>query len=809
MISSIYPFCKAFDENKDKRDARNEMIYRFLRVYQCSMKQIEYLYNDTCLNTFIEDLFFVLCEENFPNPSEGPIPSVCLQILQFLTHLSTNNPLIMEKIAKICPFDIIPTIFFGRMSENGKVVNPQGSHILSSLRFLASVSFSDSVFFESIDSLNLLVSILTELLDEPSFASLSCTILSGLYNYSEQAKYSIESISVQSNTRRVLIKLLKSEDSSTSVSALAFYLSMIPFEGKWKSCFKKALSFVFESSLAFSSSIGSLVIKKLSQIKCLNRDELHLVLQCLMNLNGNDCYHIAQLLCDIVDSDERIIDELCSDSLFVHMVILFLKSEYDFVSYIGSKLVCNVLSKNSISDLECSRIIIGEAFDVIANKKIQHSYLKQESCFVFIRHYINVFLKKDNHSAIATRKDDLILRFRHYIDVKQYTLCIHCFKLFLDLGSIDRSFIDELFTIVTQTQFIVSIVDVLKQSSDRVLIQDCIDSLYYISNGLRVDIPPNNMVDIVYSFFYSHNNQIKEKHLKERESFEKSIFMAKEKNHSAEITILKLGDEIKSFQEKQEELKGCLAKEKLESQRYRELLRESETKSDMHLNRINEMEKLLENSKSEILHLENELSKEKSVSKASIAEVELLKAECEKNRKRVEELEESNKEYLNKCDTYIMHNNMYNFVKDDNSNLRAQVLNLEKDKSDMETNRNALVEKLNNTKAENATLISHNEFFKERYEQQEIKIKSMINEAHLLEEQIKEYKEQISHYEEKIIQTIKSKKKYKDYTKALESQLAENDRIQKDQANLKSFIHRITEKIASQNTDSSIQISKG
>ena len=130
MCSRFAAVCQTFDDQKQNREMCDAVIAQFMRLAGTDPESLSAMATDPMLVRFLKIAFSTVTREQFPAPSEGIIPPVYLQILQFLTTLGYNNPDLLSAIAAAAPLDQLPDVFFGRNITNDRIVDPQSSHLL-------------------------------------------------------------------------------------------------------------------------------------------------------------------------------------------------------------------------------------------------------------------------------------------------------------------------------------------------------------------------------------------------------------------------------------------------------------------------------------------------------------------------------------------------------------------------------------------------------------------------------------------------------------------------------------------------------
>ena len=125
MSSRLAVICQTFEDQKQNIEMCDSVISQFIRSSGTDSENLSALAIDPLLNRFLRICFKIVTREQFPSPSEGIIPPIYIQILQFLTTLAYKNPDLLSAIAATAPMDDLPSIFFGRNITKDRIVDPQ------------------------------------------------------------------------------------------------------------------------------------------------------------------------------------------------------------------------------------------------------------------------------------------------------------------------------------------------------------------------------------------------------------------------------------------------------------------------------------------------------------------------------------------------------------------------------------------------------------------------------------------------------------------------------------------------------------
>ena len=227
-MSSLLPFCEAFEQNPSDNLSKMGLVFQYFTSVESEIDEISHLSNDVELKRFLYHIFAIIVGGNFPAPSHGIVDPIYTQILQHLTILAQSNPDLCDKIAEIAPFNTLPKILFGNHIINDRIADPQPSHLLSSVRFVAAISCSHKISFTSTTSLHILFVSLFSMLSTPQLSSFACTAISGLAHNCPSANAFLKSLPSFMTLRQELACLLSSNDHSVVLSALSCLTCLFP-----------------------------------------------------------------------------------------------------------------------------------------------------------------------------------------------------------------------------------------------------------------------------------------------------------------------------------------------------------------------------------------------------------------------------------------------------------------------------------------------------------------------------------------------------------------------------------------------------
>lgn len=664
MDSRLAPICQTFEDQKQNVQMCDSVLAQFIRSTPSDPSTFSSLAIDPHLNRFIRYVMSTITREQYPSPSEGVIPPIYLQSLQFLTILAMNHPDLLTMIAVNSPLDIIPSIFFGRNITNDRIVDPQSSHLLTPLRFLLAISASHSLNISSTSALHTLFTTLFSLFKVQPLCSLSLGIISGFSHNSPSANAFLRSLPNFASLRTEFISFLSSNDHCVVIAATSCLTGLYNVGSDASTLMKLSVhALVNPPSLPHATALSSWAIIDLVQSAVILPTYIVDIANSLLKSQGMKAMQIFTLLSELVRIGVDVVGALQYKDIIHNLIQYIITIDYDFVSVVGAHLFTQLFENDEcISFGKSIAALFSQALNVVIMGNPNTSILKLESVLLILR----LLLKSDesNDTIITILKSNehsIFVGFQRAIENNQSFVALNYFLFIYQCINFIKQWGQSIVHIIAETQFSALLVFVMTHSTNRSVIYDAVFASYVISNGNLTgrDVPMSPLIDSLVSGYFVMNKRMKEekeqlvnryesiqvqmgKKIKEISSEKEMICsqldeVAKEKTHSetiahtqeqtisvAQMQIQQLeqrlkmkSSRLKDTKHELDEANKTITEQNVELQNKDQIIQEQEQKITVLKTRINGF-KELERHITDVTNHRDSLEKQLSLVKANL-----------------------------------------------------------------------------------------------------------------------------------------------------------------------------------------------
>ena len=340
MASRFGPLCKAFEDHKQNIQVFDSVLTQFIRTTQLEPKILSELAIDPSLTRFIQIAFIVIMRDQLPSPTEGIVPPLIIQTLQFLSMLAFNHPDLQSAIATNAPLDELPNVLFGSNFKNDKIVDPQSSHLLTPLRFLYSISASHSLHISSTSALHILFSSLFSLFNVEGLSSYAAAILSGFVHNCPSASSYVKSLPNFPALKAELVSLLSANDHNIVIASMSCLSALFQAGSDAPTLAQLAYHGINKPpSIPFSAALCCWTILDLIQICSLTPNHVAQIVSSIIQSTGMRSFHLLSMLNEFHRIGINCLNVLLQKQLIVPLIAFIIKCPYDYVSVVGTQYI--------------------------------------------------------------------------------------------------------------------------------------------------------------------------------------------------------------------------------------------------------------------------------------------------------------------------------------------------------------------------------------------------------------------------------------------------------------------------------------
>ena len=532
----LLPIIKAYENRKTNPEGFEALLNQFLNNFETDTESLTILSNDEQFPLFLQQLFDILLSKSFPAPSEKEMPETPITILGFLFTLCTSNPDLLSVVATYAPLDRLILVFFERNMSNDKIVDPQPSHLLYPLQFLAAVSQSSQIIITSTAALHMLFSACISLTDQQQLAPWAVSVVAGFAHSSLTAKTFIQAMPSITAFKRNIASFLTSHDHNLMLASLSALCALFPRSVDLETAMKVSYSAVITPpSLPIATSLASSVILQLCEEVQLSLEDQEILINTALKSRGMRAFIILRLINEIASGvHSKIFSLLQQPDFFSKYFKYVIETDNCFVSVAATHLLQTVFDESQPPSLnESIEKPFIEALKFVVNSSKNEHIEKIESVLLILRvlilsnDFVTYLIK-----ILQANEDQIFLSFQRCIESNFAFASLNYFLFLYSSSHFFSNWLLRLRELIIESHFPALLVQCLTHSQNRRAISDSLFALTVITNGVKAKAPPLNipLTDAIANGFFAINRQFKQ----ERIQYE---LRAKEAHHEFEQKI--------------------------------------------------------------------------------------------------------------------------------------------------------------------------------------------------------------------------------------------------------------------------------
>lgn len=491
MVSRFGPLCKAFEDHKQNIQVFDSVLTQFIRSTQVDPKTLSEFAIDPSLTRFIQIAFIVITRDQLPSPTEGVIPPLIIQTLQFLSMLAFNHPDLQSAIAMNAPLDELPNVFFGSNFKNEKIVDPQSSHLLTPLRFLYSISASHSLRISSTSALHILFSSLFSLFNVEGLSAYAAAILSGFVHNCPSASSYVKSLPTFPALKTELVSLLSANDHNIVIASMSCLSALFQAGSDAPTLAQLAYHGITKPpSIPFSSALCCWTILDLIQLCSLTPNHVVQIINSILQSTGMRSFHLLSMLNEFHRIGINCLNVLLQKQLIVPLIAFLIKCPYDYVSVVGTQYIQTLFEGENNENVplgpDLGSVFTSALQIVIIGETSNSTLLKVESMLLLLR----IMLRCDESrnqllKIISTNQNNILVGFQRHIEANHSFVALNYFLFIHSIICYQKQWSSQLLHIIVESQFCALLAHVLTHSTSRTILKDAVFATFVISSGFN------------------------------------------------------------------------------------------------------------------------------------------------------------------------------------------------------------------------------------------------------------------------------------------------------------------------------------
>ncbi|EAX86121.1 hypothetical protein TVAG_320820 [Trichomonas vaginalis G3] len=511
----LCPILKACESNKSQPDAAKSIISQFIANLEIDSDSLSNIQRDPKFPDFLGLLYDILLEKPFPSPHEEEMPHAQVTILTFLTTLCLDHPDLLSLIATYTPLDRLIPIFFQRNVSNDTILDPQPSHLLYPIEFIAALSQSSQVLITLTSAIQMLFSVLISLVEHPQLSAYSIAAVAGFANNSATALSYLETMPNITAFKRKIASLLTSPDHNVMLASLASLCAIFSRSIDAETSMKVAFSaLITPPSIPLSTQLSSSIILHLSQTLQLSLDDQEQLINSALKSTGMRAFILFRLINEIASKPQsKIFSLLQQPDFFAKYFNFIISTEDNFVAIAATHLLQAIFEESKPPILnESIEAPFLTSLKLIINNTRDNTIDKVSSALLILQIIIQsqdapTYVLK----MLQTNEDQVFFAFQRCIENTYSFAAVHFFLFLYNAAKFFTNWLLRLREIIVDSTFPALLVQCLSVSQNRRVISDSIYALSIIINGVKQK-PPNlndSLTDAVISGFLLINKESK------------------------------------------------------------------------------------------------------------------------------------------------------------------------------------------------------------------------------------------------------------------------------------------------------------
>lgn len=346
-------------------------ITQFIKINDVEISLINSISTFKNLSLLIRNIFELVYSLNYDESLNCSKQDFSQTLFSFIYRLLTKNQLLRDSFAFNVDFDkLVQTIFAACTKDGINFVDVQ--LIINPLKVIVALSSSPSLSLKGTKTMEILVKIIMQLIDNAQLSSWCCALIAFLVTHQLQFDTFIKSNENILLIQKKLESLLSSKDVYLSCSALAAQTALFDTTANEAAInLRCAISFVTQSTpYLIMSQLASLTILKLAKKTMISQVEIKMLVHGLFETQEFDTNILIMTIEALSEYHQSFIDELKEDSLIQQFVLLLMMNEDPSCAVVGchllrilSELDDSLLKTNEDDDTLLKALTLFKQFD--------------------------------------------------------------------------------------------------------------------------------------------------------------------------------------------------------------------------------------------------------------------------------------------------------------------------------------------------------------------------------------------------------------------------------------------------------------
>ena len=360
MLTGFHACLRAFENDKISASELYAIVGQFVTTCEFDHDVLDELSKEEMFPEFVQHMlrcsYETVVDRTKPVCTESDLPSV---IVQFLTTLATKNPVLFDVIAANTDLSEFITNHFSKYTELAEIRGVKATEVFPFIKFVAVMANSTHVNINSPSALNVILTVISVLLDNPQLCAWAAAAIAGLKRNSAVAEAYIRALPNLLQIKRSLSILLSSCDVCVVCASLSAMIALFSVGTDGCAALRALVRFVGNDSQFFLMPILSAdamleVVKKTP----LTQEQVTTLLMSALSANGIRAVTIFHLLVNLSEYHPIIAQIVKRTRYLEQLFMATIKHEEGYVAPCACQFLlslgdcdCEVLSGLNKSDL--------------------------------------------------------------------------------------------------------------------------------------------------------------------------------------------------------------------------------------------------------------------------------------------------------------------------------------------------------------------------------------------------------------------------------------------------------------------------
>ena len=481
MLSGFHACLKAFENNRLCASELYSIVGQFVTTCEFDYGVLYQLTTEEMFPEFVRHMlrcsYDTIVDRSKPVCTESNLPAL---IVQFLTTLATKNPTLYDIISANTDLSEFVSNHFAKYTELAEIRGVKATEIVPFVKFVAVIANSNHLNINVPSSLQILMTVISVLLDNPQLCAWAAATIAGLKRNSPVAEAYIMALPNLLQIKRSLSILLSSCDACVVCASLSAMVALFSIGTDGAASLRTLVRFLANDTQFFlMPTLSADAIRDVVKKTPLTKEQITTLLMSILTANGMRAVVIYHLLINLSEYHPIIAQIVKMTKYIQKLLVSVINHEEEFIAPCACQLLLSLgdCDAELLAGLRKSDLFIKilEALILAGENKIES--------FAVLLSMLSPELNKSDVAALAQAADFLFTSFLRAIENNNAFLSLVLFRLLHKCAPSMKGWPTRIKRIVIDTQFPVLVANILQESLDRHVTRGALETVQYFLNA--------------------------------------------------------------------------------------------------------------------------------------------------------------------------------------------------------------------------------------------------------------------------------------------------------------------------------------